>query len=109
VRSSVPGEARQRDVRFEKRVAAVGDRQRGMARSLSSESRLRGVSTIASGERRHSQWHITRTCGWRERDCDAIRYRLCERVMEHRSSIGPITDDDLLRFFTVSETAGMLG
>jgi len=46
---------------------------------------------------------------WRVRDCDAIRHGLCDYVMQHSSCIGPITGDDLLRFFTVSETAGMLG
>jgi hypothetical protein len=38
---------------------------------------------------------------WRVRDCDAIRHGLRDYVVEHRSSTGPITGDDLLRFFTV--------
>lgn len=46
---------------------------------------------------------------WRERGGDAIRRGLGEGVTRSSLLVGQITDDDLLRFFTVYETAGMLG
>jgi len=46
---------------------------------------------------------------WRVRDCDAIRHWLCDDVVMHRSTTGPITGDDLLSFLPCSRRLGCWG
>jgi hypothetical protein len=90
-----------------KRVAVGGDRQRVVARSLVSESRLRGDSGDVRWRRWQPRWRVARA--WAGASETAVRSVAgCTTTWWselHRAD----TDDDLLRFFTVVETAGMLG
>jgi len=114
--NSVANEPARGDVvsraRLKEKVAGVGDRQRAVARTLVCER------AVARGRRRaevrlaaiHTRVITGGTPKWRTL-ANARVWSLASRA--RRDVVGipfrAITDDDLLRFFAVCETAGMLG